>query len=26
VCGFDVPESGMGIHDAITLYVNPPVE
>jgi hypothetical protein len=24
VCGFDVPESGMGIHDAITLYINPP--
>jgi beta-lactam-binding protein with PASTA domain len=24
VCGFDVPESGMGVHDAITLYINPP--
>ncbi len=23
VCAFDVPESGMGIHDPITLYVNP---
>jgi hypothetical protein len=24
VCGFDRPESGMGVHDAITLYINPP--
>jgi hypothetical protein len=24
VCRFDRPESGMGVHDAITLYVNPP--
>lgn len=24
VCGFDVPESGMGVHDAITFYINPP--
>lgn len=23
VCGFDRPDSGIGIHDAITLYVNP---
>ena len=23
VCGFDVPESGMGVHDPITLFVNP---
>lgn len=23
VCAFDVPESGMGVHDPITLFVNP---
>jgi hypothetical protein len=23
VCGFNVPESGMGVHDPIILYVNP---
>jgi beta-lactam-binding protein with PASTA domain len=24
VCRFSAPESGMGIHDAITLFINPP--
>jgi beta-lactam-binding protein with PASTA domain len=26
VCGFNVPESGMGVHDSIKLYVNPPAD